>query len=380
MQTIFKSDFEFMQTFMTDLSQELKDCMVSCSAVYGDKSALTRVNVDIADKNGKVFLSIDLFKTCQMVQEGAISYSKVLASAITSAENTMSKRDKSFDEHSQEKPTKEFADNEEDDFYGITETVVKKEELPEFCPEDVVVLALNRKKAPKKFEEDCALVSMGDVILVLCNKNILEDDDEANDEKESPKETCSNPSASACPDAEYGLTDYETENMILSVYRKGTLPDEVLEKVIYVSIDDDVVGVLSIFDNDEKLRHFSKECLVGRLGLNPDELIARALRNMSLKWPSEVAPITNDVYVVKAPKSPYGATSLLYPNMLNRLFKKLDTDVFYAYATENEVFVSKNKRFIKLVKMANVYPNPLSDEIFVVHKMSNHAADIKKTI
>lgn len=123
MQTIFKSDFEFMQTFMTDLSQELKDCMVSCSAVYGDKS---------------------------------------------------------FDEHSQEKPTKEFADNEEDDFYGITETVVKKEELPEFCPEDVVVLALNRKKAPKKFEEDCALVSMGDVILVLCNKNILEDDDEAN--------------------------------------------------------------------------------------------------------------------------------------------------------------------------------------------------------
>lgn len=180
MQTIFKSDFEFMQTFMTDLSQELKDCMVSCSAVYGDKSALTRVNVDIADKNGKVFLSIDLFKTCQMIQEGAISYSKVLASAITSAENTMSKRDKSFDEHSQEKPTKEFADNEEDDFYGITETVVKKEELPEFHPEDAIVLAMNRNKVPKKFEEDCALVSMGDVILVLCNKNILEDEDEDN--------------------------------------------------------------------------------------------------------------------------------------------------------------------------------------------------------
>lgn len=119
---------------------------------------------------------------------------------------------------------------------------------------------------------------------------------------------------------------------------------------------------------------------MGRLGLNPDELIARALRNMSLKWPSEVASITNDVYVVKAPKSPYGATSLLYPNMLNRLFKKLDTDVFYVYPTENEVFVSKNKRFIKLVKMANVYPNPLSDEIFVVHKMSNHVADIKKAI
>lgn len=188
------------------------------------------------------------------------------------------------------------------------------------------------------------------------------------------------PSASACPDAEYGLTDYETENMILSVYRKGTVPDKVLEKVIHVSIDDDVIGILAIFDEGENLRHFSKECLVNRLGLNPDELIARALRNMSLKWPSEVALITNDVYVVKAPKSPYGATSLLYPNMLNRLFKKLDTDVFYAYPTENEVFVSKNKRFINLVKMANVYPNPLSNEIFVVRKLSSHAADIKKTI
>lgn len=209
---------------------------------------------------------------------------------------------------------------------------------------------------------------------------ILEgDDNEADDEKEPSKEAYSNPS-STCPDAEYGLTDYETENMILSVYRKEAVPDEVLEKVIHVSIDDDVVGVLSIFDKGENLRHFSKECLVTRLGLNPDELIARALRNMSLKWPSEIASITNDVYVVKAPKSPYGATSLLYPNMLNRLFKKLDTDVFYAYATKNEVFISKNKRFIKLVKMANVYPNPLSDEIFVVHKMSNHAADIKKTI
>lgn len=211
---------------------------------------------------------------------------------------------------------------------------------------------------------------------------ILEGDDNeaADDEKESPKKTGSTPSASACPDAEYGLTDYEINNMILSVYRKGTVPDKVLEKVIHVSIDDDVIGILAIFDEGENLRHFSKECLVNRLGLNPDELIARALRNMSLKWPSEIASLTNDVYVVKAPKSPYGATSLLYPNMLNRLFKKLDTDVFYAYATENEVFVSKNKRFINLVKMANVYPNPLSDEIFVVHKMSNHAADIKKTI
>ena len=218
-----------------------------------------------------------------------------------------------------------------------------------------------------------------DLNLNLCA--ILEgDDNEADDEKESPKETDSTPSASACPDAEYGLTDYEAENMILSVYKKGAVPDKVLEKVIHVSIDDDVIGILAIFDEGENLRHFSKECLVNRLGLNPDELIARALRNMSLKWPSEIASLTNDVYVVKAPKSPYGATSLLYPNMLNRLFKKLDTDVFYAYATENEVFVSKNKRFINLVKMANVYPNPLSDEIFVVHKMSNHAADIKKTI
>lgn len=178
---------------------------------------------------------------------------------------------------------------------------------------------------------------------------ILEGDDNeaADDEKESPKETGSTPSASACPDAEYGLTDYEINNMILSVYRKGTVPDKVLEKVIHVSIDDDVIGILAIFDEDENLRHFS---------------------------------ITNDVYVVKAPKSPYGATSLLYPNMLNRLFKKLDTDVFYAYPTENEVFVSKNKRFINLVKMANVYPNPLSNEIFVVRKLSSHAADIKKTI
>lgn len=206
------------------------------------------------------------------------------------------------------------------------------------------------------------------------------DDDEADNEKEPSKEACSTPSASACPDAEYGLTDYEAENMILSVHRKGTLPKEMLDRTVNVSIDDDVIGVLSVFDKYGTLHHFSKEKLVTRLGLNTDELIARALRNMSLKWPSEVASITNDVYVVKAPKSPYGATSLLYPNMLNRLFKKLDTDVFYAYPTENEVFVSKNKRFINLVKMANVYPNPLSNEIFVVHKLSNHSVDIKKTI
>lgn len=172
MQTIFKSDFEFMQTFMTDLSQELKDCMVSCSAVYGDKSALTRVNVDIADKNGDVFLSIDLFKTCQMVREGAISYSKVLASAITSAENAMKACDELFDKVSQE-AQKEPVEKEEDNYCGITETVVKKEELPEFHPEDVIVLAMNRNKVLKKFEEDCALVSMADVIFVLCSKNSL---------------------------------------------------------------------------------------------------------------------------------------------------------------------------------------------------------------
>lgn len=172
MQTIFKSDFEFMQTFMTDLNHELRDCMVSCSAVYGDKSVLTRVDVDIADKNGDVFLSIDLFKTCQMVREGAISYSKVLASAITSAENAMKACDELFDKVSQE-AQKEPVEKEEDNYCGITETVVKKEELPEFHPEDVIVLAMNRNKVLKKFEEDCALVSMADVIFVLCSKNSL---------------------------------------------------------------------------------------------------------------------------------------------------------------------------------------------------------------
>lgn len=229
----------------------------------------------------------------------------------------------------------------------------------------------------------CGELSYPQVVFAVFSKvcAILEgNDDEVDDEKESSKEACSTPSASACPDAEYGLTDYEAENMILSVHRKGTLPKEVLDRTVNVSIDDDVIGVLSVFDKYGTLHHFSKEKLVTRLGLNTDELIARALRNMSLKWPSEIASITNDVYVVKAPKSPYGATSLLYPNMLNRLFKKLDTDVFYAYATENEVFVSKNKRFINLVKMADVYPNPLSNETFVVRRLSNHAVDIKKTI
>lgn len=179
MQTIFKSDFDFMQTFMTDLNQELKYCRVSCSPMYDKESELTTISIDIADKMGDVFLSIDLFKTWDLVRDGKINYSKVLASALTSAENAMKACDELFDKVSQE-TQKEPVEKEEDNSCGITETVVGKEELPEFHPEDVVVLAMNRKKAPKKFEEDCALVSMGDIILVLCNKNILEDDDEDN--------------------------------------------------------------------------------------------------------------------------------------------------------------------------------------------------------
>lgn len=214
--------------------------------------------------------------------------------------------------------------------------------------------------------------------------SILEDDDtddadgDSDEQEVSTKEACATPNK--CPDAKYGLTDYETENMILSVHRKGALPKEVLEKVVCVSIDDDVTAVLSIFDEDGKIRHFSKERLANQLKLNKDELIARALRNMSLKWPSEIVSITNEVYSVEAPRSPYGATSVFYPNMLNRLFKKLDTDVFYAYPTEGKVFVSKNKRFIKIVRMADVWPDPLSDEIFVVRRLSNHAVNVEKAI
>lgn len=174
MQTNFKSDFDFMQTFMTDLSQELKDCMVSCSAVYGDKSALTRVNVDIADKNGDVFLSIDLFKTCQMVREGAISYSKVLASAITSAENAMENCDKTCGDIPQEE--KESMSNE-DNSCDATESIIK-EDFPGFRPEDVVVLAINRNKTPEDFEEACALASAGNLIFALCNKNAIDNGDE----------------------------------------------------------------------------------------------------------------------------------------------------------------------------------------------------------
>lgn len=174
MQTIFKSDFEFMQTFMTDLNHELRDCMVSCSAVYGDKSVLTRVDVDIADKNGDVFLSIDLFKTCQMVREGAISYSKVLASAITSAENAMENCDKTCGDIPQEE--KEFMSNE-DNSCDATESIIK-EDFPEFRPEDVVVLAINRNKTPEDFEEACALASAGNLIFALCNKNAIDNGDE----------------------------------------------------------------------------------------------------------------------------------------------------------------------------------------------------------
>ena len=179
MKTFFKSDFDFMQTFMTDLNQELKHCRVSCSPVYNKESELTTISIDVADKMGDTFLSIDLFKTWDLVRDGKINYSKVLASALTSAENAMKACDELFDKVSQE-TQKEPVEKEEDNSCGITETVVKKEELPEFCPEDVIVLALNQNKVPKKFEEDCALVSMGDIILVLCNKNILEDDDEDN--------------------------------------------------------------------------------------------------------------------------------------------------------------------------------------------------------
>ena len=179
MKTFFKSDFDFMQTFMTDLNQELKYCRVSCSPMYDKESELTTISIDIADKMGDVFLSIDLFKTWDLVRDGKINYSKVLASALTSAENAMKTCDELFDKVSQE-TQKEPVEKEEDNSCGITETVVGKEELPEFHPEDVVVLAMNRNKVPKKFEEDCALVSIGDIILVLCNKNILEDDDEDN--------------------------------------------------------------------------------------------------------------------------------------------------------------------------------------------------------
>lgn len=179
MKTFFKSDFDFMQTFMTDLNQELKHCRVSCSPMYNKESELTTISIDIADKMGDVFLSIDLFQTWDLVRDGKINYSKVLASALTSAENAMKAYDELFDKVSQE-TQKEPVEKEEDNSYGITETVVGKEELPEFHPEDVVVLAMNRNKVPKKFEEDCALVSMGDVILVLCNKNILEDNGEDN--------------------------------------------------------------------------------------------------------------------------------------------------------------------------------------------------------
>lgn len=174
MQTIFKSDFEFMQTFMTDLNHELRDCMVSCSAVYGDKSVLTRVDVDIADKNGDVFLSIDLFKTCQMVREGAISYSKVLASAITSAENAMENCDKTCGDIPQEE--KESMSNE-DNSCDATESIIK-EDFPEFRPEDVVVLAINRNKTPEDFEEACALASAGNLIFALYNKNAIDNGDE----------------------------------------------------------------------------------------------------------------------------------------------------------------------------------------------------------
>lgn len=177
MKTFFKSDFDFMQTFMTDLNQELKYCRVSCSPMYDKESELTTISIDIADKMGDVFLSIDLFKTWDLVRDGKINYSKVLASALTSAENAMKACDELFDKVSQE-TQKEPVEKEEDNSCGITETVVGKEELPEFHPEDVVVLAINRNKTPEDFEEACALASAGNLIFALCNKNAIDNGDE----------------------------------------------------------------------------------------------------------------------------------------------------------------------------------------------------------
>ena len=48
-----------MQTFMTDLNQELKYCRVSCSPMYDKESELTTISIDIADKMGDVILSFD---------------------------------------------------------------------------------------------------------------------------------------------------------------------------------------------------------------------------------------------------------------------------------------------------------------------------------
>ena len=51
---------------------------------------------------------------------------------------------------------------------------------------------------------------------------ILEgDDDEADDGKESSKEVCSNASASACPDAEYGLTKLSAAQAPSDFFKSG---------------------------------------------------------------------------------------------------------------------------------------------------------------
>lgn len=235
MKTFFKSDFDFMQTFMTDLNQELKYCRVSCSPMYDKESELTTISIDIADKMGDVFLSIDLFKTWDLVRDRKINYSKVLASALTSAENAMKACDELFDKVSQE-TQKEPVEKEEDNSCGITETVVGKEELPEFHPEDVVVLAMNRNKVPKKFEEDCALVSMGDVILVLCNKNILEDEDEDN--------VCVYSKAEL---EEYGYKEGSEQHELFEEALKNTseiYPAKILLSEDFVKLDDNLVDGL----------------------------------------------------------------------------------------------------------------------------------------
>lgn len=233
MQTIFKSDFEFMQTFMTDLNHELRDCMVSCSAVYGDKSVLTRVDVDIADKNGDVFLSIDLFKTCQMVREGAISYSKVLASAITSAENAMENCDKTCGDIPQEE--KESMSNE-DNSCDATESIIK-EDFPEFRPEDVVVLAINRNKTPEDFEEACALASAGDLIFALCNKNAIDNGDEDKVQVYTKAEL-----------EEYGYKEDSSQRELFNEALKNTseiYPAKIFLFEDFVDLDDALVDTLA---------------------------------------------------------------------------------------------------------------------------------------
>ena len=65
----------------------------------------------------------------------------------------------------------------EDNSCDATESIIK-EDFPEFRPEDVVVLAINRNKTPEDFEEACALASAGNLIFALYNKNAIDNGDE----------------------------------------------------------------------------------------------------------------------------------------------------------------------------------------------------------